>query len=54
MSADTINLTADPDRIPHPAISGEKPPLETLPCPPPGFCAGVVRAIDVVQPAPAL
>lgn len=54
MSADTINLTADPNRVPHPAVTGDKPPLEILLCAPRGFCAGVVRAIDVVERALAI
>ena len=54
MSADTINLTADPNRVPQPAVTGEKPPLEILLCAPRGFCAGVVRAIDVVERALAI
>jgi 4-hydroxy-3-methylbut-2-enyl diphosphate reductase len=37
MSADTINLTADPNRVPHPAVTGDKPPLEILLCAPRGF-----------------
>ncbi|MBE7249138.1 MAG: 4-hydroxy-3-methylbut-2-enyl diphosphate reductase, partial [Actinomycetospora chiangmaiensis] len=31
-----------------------KPPLEILLCAPRGFCAGVVRAIDVVERALAI
>ncbi|WP_096487855.1 4-hydroxy-3-methylbut-2-enyl diphosphate reductase [Methylorubrum populi] len=54
MSADTINLTADPNRVPQPAVTGDKPPLEILLCAPRGFCAGVVRAIDVVERALAI
>jgi 4-hydroxy-3-methylbut-2-en-1-yl diphosphate reductase len=36
---------------PLPAPAGTKPPLEILLCAPRGFCAGVVRAIDVVERA---
>ena len=32
----------------------EKPPLDVLMCAPRGFCAGVVRAIDVVERALAI
>jgi len=35
----------------HPAVMSSKPPLRIVLCAPRGFCAGVVRAIDVVETA---
>jgi 4-hydroxy-3-methylbut-2-enyl diphosphate reductase len=52
MTADIASLA--PAQSPSGEGTTGKPPLEILLCAPRGFCAGVVRAIDVVERALAL